>query len=208
MLSAGTYGDDEASIGSPQCPQQTEWHDVCAKSCSLSDDGSSDYSPQISPASVLPTVAIPPVKVRPRHPLLVPVVVLHFPYVPNQYVFRMASGVMSITGAPLPESCPSISFMRRAAHTPSHACELTPQTHDCCEISHVMQTLMVRSQSLQNQLNNSSPSYQAAEVHTLQHQHAQLLHFTHTLIDDNDHCLAEHAELVSEVWGPHTSCRS
>ncbi len=40
---------------------------------------------------------------------------------------------------------------------------------------------------------------QAAELQKLRHQHAQLLAFNHVLVEENNHRLVDHAELVSEV---------
>lgn len=60
-----------------------------------------------------------------------------------------------------------------------------------------MQTLLDCSQSLQSFVGNSS---QAAEFQKLRNQHAQLLEFNHVLIEENNHRLVDHAELVSEVW--------
>ena len=66
-----------------------------------------------------------------------------------------------------------------------------------------MQTLMDRSHSLQNYMDNNSPTCQAAEFQKLRHQHAQLLDFNHVLIEDNNHRLVDHAELMSEVKDFH-----
>lgn len=63
-----------------------------------------------------------------------------------------------------------------------------------------MQTLMDCSQSLQSFVGNSSLSCQAAEFQKLRNQHAQLLDFNHVLIEENNHRLVDHAELMSEVW--------
>ena len=62
-----------------------------------------------------------------------------------------------------------------------------------------MQTLLDRSHSLQIHMDKSSPSCQAAEFQKLRHQHAQLLDFNHVLIEENNHRLVDHAELMSEV---------
>ena len=62
-----------------------------------------------------------------------------------------------------------------------------------------MQTLLDRSHSLQNYMDNNSPTCQAAEFQKLRHQHAQLLDFNHVLIEENNHRLVDHAELMSEV---------
>ena len=60
----------------------------------------------------------------------------------------------------------------------------------------VLQTLLDRSLSIQD---NSNPGDQAAEFLKLRHQHAQLLAFNHVLVEENNHRLVDHAELVSEV---------
>ncbi len=62
---------------------------------------------------------------------------------------------------------------------------------------HVLQTLLDRSHSLQTHIDN--PGDQAAEFQKLRHQHAQLLAFNHVLVEENNHRLVDHAELVSEV---------
>ncbi len=61
---------------------------------------------------------------------------------------------------------------------------------------HVLQTLLDRSLSIQD---NSNPGDQSAEFQNLRHQHAQLLAFNHVLVEENNHRLVDHAELVSEV---------
>ena len=63
----------------------------------------------------------------------------------------------------------------------------------------LMQALLDRSHSLQNYMHNSSPRCQAAEFQKLRHQHGQLLEFNHVLIEENNHRLVDHAELMSEV---------
>lgn len=60
---AGTYSDDHL-FGTPDKHlEHLDLYDRFADSFSLSDDGSTDHSPQISPASVLPTPATQPLKV-------------------------------------------------------------------------------------------------------------------------------------------------
>lgn len=61
---------------------------------------------------------------------------------------------------------------------------------------HVLQTLLDPSLSIQD---NSNPGDQSAEFQKLRHQHAQLLAFNHVLVEENNHRLVNHAELVSEV---------
>lgn len=43
------------------------------------------------------------------------------------------------------------------------------------------------------------PNDQVAEFQNLRHQHAQLLAFSHVLVEENNHRLVDRAELVSEV---------
>ena len=52
---------------------------------------------------------------------------------------------------------------------------------------------------MQTHMDSSNPGDQAAEFHKLRHQHAQLLAFNHVLVEENNHHLVDHAELVSEV---------
>ena len=61
---------------------------------------------------------------------------------------------------------------------------------------HVLQTLLDRSLSIQD---NGNPGDQSAEFQKLRHQHAQLLAFNHVLVEESNHRLVDHAELVSEV---------
>jgi hypothetical protein len=63
----------------------------------------------------------------------------------------------------------------------------------------VLQTLLDRSHSLQTHIDKSNPGDQAAEFQKLRHQHAQLLALNHVLVEENNHRLVDHAELVSEV---------
>ncbi|KAA6423359.1 MAG: hypothetical protein FRX49_06811 [Trebouxia sp. A1-2] len=58
-------------------------------------------------------------------------------------------------------------------------------------------TLLDRSQSLQ--IHKDNPGDEAAEFQKLRHQHAQLLAFNHVLVEENNHRLVDHAELVSEL---------
>lgn len=52
---------------------------------------------------------------------------------------------------------------------------------------------------MQTHMDSSNPGDQAAEFHKLRHQHAQLLAFNHVLVEENNHRLVDHAELVSEL---------
>ncbi|DBA68390.1 hypothetical protein WJX79_011016 [Trebouxia sp. C0005] len=60
-----------------------------------------------------------------------------------------------------------------------------------------LKTLLDRSQSLQ--IHKDNPGDEAAEFQKLRHQHAQLLAFNHVLVEENNHRLVDHAELVSQL---------
>lgn len=118
----GFYDDDPLNNTPQKHSELMSTNQLIAHSCSLSDDGSLEHSPQISPASVLPTHNESPLK-----------------------------------------------------------------------------TLLDRSHSMQTHMDSSNPGDQAAEFHKLRHQHAQLLAFNHVLVEENNHRLVDHAELVSEL---------
>ena len=77
-------------------------------------------------------------------------------------------------------------------------------------VSVPVKALMERSQSLQNVISNSR-SRDLANYQELQHQHEQLLAFNHALVEENNQCLADHAQLISQVgtkavWIATASC--
>ena len=62
-----------------------------------------------------------------------------------------------------------------------------------------MQARLDSSHCLQHGANSSQPR-ECPDLQTLQHQHEQLLVFNHALAEENNQCLANHAELMSQVW--------
>ena len=62
MYSAGFYDDDPLNNTPQKHSELMSTNQLIAHSCSLSDDGSLEHSPQISPASVLPTHNESPLK--------------------------------------------------------------------------------------------------------------------------------------------------
>lgn len=59
----GIY-NDEHLLGTPDKRlDELDWQERFADSLSLSDEGTPEHSRQISPASVLPTITTPPIKV-------------------------------------------------------------------------------------------------------------------------------------------------
>ena len=78
-------------------------------------------------------------------------------------------------------------------------------------ISMLVQALLERSQSLQHII-SSRRSRDSANYQELQHQHEQLLAYNHALAEENSHCLANHAQLMSQVgmhalWTVIASCK-
>ncbi len=63
MSIAGLYDEDPLQITPQKHSQLMSINQHIAHSCSLPDDGSLEHSPQISPASVLPTHNESPLKV-------------------------------------------------------------------------------------------------------------------------------------------------
>lgn len=61
----------------------------------------------------------------------------------------------------------------------------------------MLQVLLAQSHSLQSQLD--SPSSQHDDFEKLRQQHAQLLAYNHILVEENNHRLMDHADLMSEV---------
>ena len=146
--------------------EELDWNDRFADSLSLSDDVAPEHSPQISPASVLPTATTSPMKVAEFE-----------------------------TSAVLAKKFSLVHCVLAMINSSMWTClvDLIPS------ICPVMQTLLDRSQSLQNYMDNNSPTCQAAEFQKLRHQHAQLLHLNHVLTEESNHRLVDHAELMSEV---------
>lgn len=68
------------------------------------------------------------------------------------------------------------------------------EQHCCC----ALQPLPGFNQTSHNLLDRRQPT-DSAELQTLQHQHQKLLASHHSLVEENDHCLANHAELMSQV---------
>lgn len=63
FCNTGIY-NDEHLLGTPDKRlDELTWPERFADSLSLSDDGTPEHSRQISPASVLPTISAPPIKV-------------------------------------------------------------------------------------------------------------------------------------------------
>ena len=60
---AGTCNEEHLLSTPDKRLEELDWNDRFADSLSLSDDGAPEHSPQISPASVLPTAAASPMKV-------------------------------------------------------------------------------------------------------------------------------------------------
>ncbi len=175
MSTAGLYDEDPLNITPQKHSQLMSINQHIAHSCSLSDDSSLEHSPQISPASVLPTHNESPLKACDIFEQLTACVwTLGHLSMPAKHAF-----------------CLSTTYITPIKASQSFSWKLRSMT-----MFRVLQTLLDRSLSIQD---NSNPGDQAAEFLKLRHQHAQLLAFNHVLVEENNHRLVDHAELVSEV---------
>ena len=177
MSIAGLYDKDPLNITPQKHSQLMSINQHIAHSCSLSDDGSLEHSPQISPASVLPTHNKSPLKA------------CNF--------FPIARGLFldawtSCHCQPAKHAC----SLYVTCITPVKVSQSLSWNSRSMTMLHVLQTLLDPSLSIQD---NSNPGDQSAEFQKLRHQHAQLLAFNHVLVEENNHRLVDHAELVSEV---------